>query len=58
MGMSGFSPEVQRALGGLPEDQRTMLLQVLSLSPEQIAALDPTQRASVTQLRQQFLGTA
>lgn len=51
-------PATQAALAGLPEDQRTMLVQVLQLSTEQVNALDPAQQASVKQLRQQFLGTA
>ncbi|ODO08290.1 hypothetical protein L198_00013 [Cryptococcus wingfieldii CBS 7118] len=57
-GMSALPPAAQAALATLPEDQQAMLIQVLSLAPEQINALDPTQRASVVQLRQQFLGTA
>ncbi|ORY23696.1 hypothetical protein BCR39DRAFT_548802 [Naematelia encephala] len=55
---AGLPPNVQAALSGLPEDQRTMLVQVLSLTPEQISALDVGQQASIRQLRQQFLGTA
>ncbi|ODN72677.1 hypothetical protein L202_08116 [Cryptococcus amylolentus CBS 6039] len=57
-GMSALPPAAQAALATLPDDQQAMLIQVLSLAPEQINALDPTQRASVVQLRQQFLGTA
>ncbi|CAD6587555.1 MAG: hypothetical protein TREMPRED_004782 [Tremellales sp. Tagirdzhanova-0007] len=51
-------PHAQAQLATLPEDQRAMLLQVLSLSPDQINALDPGQRQSIVQLRQQFLGAA
>ncbi|WVQ77912.1 hypothetical protein IAR50_007618 [Cryptococcus sp. DSM 104548] len=57
-GMAALPPAAQAALATLPEDQQAMLIQVLSLAPEQINALDPTQRASVVQLRQQFLGSA
>jgi len=45
-------------LNTLPEDQKQMLLQVLTLSSEQISALDAGQRASIMQLREQFLGTS
>ncbi|KJE02217.1 cleavage stimulation factor subunit 2 [Cryptococcus gattii NT-10] len=57
-GLASLPPAAQAALSTLPPDQQQMLLQVLQLSPVQIAALDPTQKASVMQLRQQFLGTA
>ncbi|WWD01789.1 hypothetical protein V866_008735 [Kwoniella sp. B9012] len=57
-GMAALSPSAQQALATLPEDQQQMLLQVLQLTPDQINALDATQKASIMQLRQQFLGTA
>ncbi|WVQ98429.1 hypothetical protein IAU59_005552 [Kwoniella sp. CBS 9459] len=57
-GMAGLPPSAQAALATLPEDQQAMLLQVLQLTPDQISALDPTQKASIMQLRQQFLGAA
>ncbi|ORX39570.1 hypothetical protein BD324DRAFT_614191 [Kockovaella imperatae] len=53
-----LSPAVQAQLATLPADQRDMLMQVLTLTPEQINAVDLTQRESIRQLRQQFLGTA
>ncbi|KAK4683782.1 hypothetical protein P7C73_g6445, partial [Tremellales sp. Uapishka_1] len=46
------------ATSGLPEEQKAMLLQVLQLTPDQINALDPAQKASIMALRQQFLGAA
>ncbi|WWC69785.1 uncharacterized protein I206_103728 [Kwoniella pini CBS 10737] len=57
-GMASLPPSAQQALATLPEDQQQMLLQVLQLTPDQINALDATQKASIMQLRQQFLGTA
>ncbi|WVO15169.1 hypothetical protein L204_102813 [Cryptococcus depauperatus] len=57
-GMASLPPSAQAALSTLPSEQQQMLIQVLQLSPDQITALDPTQRASVIQLRQQFLGVA
>ncbi|KAL7422099.1 hypothetical protein Q5752_002742 [Cryptotrichosporon argae] len=51
-------PAAQAQLALLPQDQRDMLMQVLQLTPAQIAALDPGQKASIMQLRQQFLGAA
>ncbi|OCF55048.1 hypothetical protein L486_07158 [Kwoniella mangroviensis CBS 10435] len=57
-GMAALPPSAQQALATLPEDQQQMLLQVLQLTPDQINALDATQKASIMQLRQQFLGTA
>ncbi|OWZ40917.1 cleavage stimulation factor subunit 2 [Cryptococcus neoformans C23] len=49
-GLASLPPAAQAALSTLPPDQQQMLLQVLQLSPAQIAALDPTQKASVMQL--------
>ncbi|WWC61483.1 uncharacterized protein I303_104067 [Kwoniella dejecticola CBS 10117] len=57
-GMASLPPSAQQALATLPEDQQQMLLQVLQLTPDQISALDATQKASIMQLRQQFLGAA
>ncbi|WWD15639.1 hypothetical protein CI109_100061 [Kwoniella shandongensis] len=57
-GLASLPPSAQAALSTLPEDQQQMLLQVLQLSPDQINALDPNQKASIMQLRQQFLGAA
>ncbi|WRT66823.1 uncharacterized protein IL334_003786 [Kwoniella shivajii] len=57
-GMSSLPPSAQQALATLPKDQQDMLLQVLQLTPDQINALDATQKASIMQLRQQFLGAA
>jgi hypothetical protein len=37
-------------LATLPEDQRATLVQVLQMTPDQIALLDPTQQASVNEL--------
>ncbi|RXK36049.1 hypothetical protein M231_06697 [Tremella mesenterica] len=49
---------LQTALASLPEDQRAMLTQVLQLTPDQINRLDAGQKATIMQLRQQFLGAA
>ncbi|KAK8870067.1 hypothetical protein IAR55_000637 [Kwoniella newhampshirensis] len=57
-GLASLPASAQAALSTLPEDQQQMLLQVLQLTPDQISALDPTQKASIMQLRQQFLGAA
>ena len=43
-------PAAMAALATLPEEQRAMLMQVLSMTPDQIAGLDPQQQASVMQL--------
>nr|XP_019013206.1 uncharacterized protein I206_01271 [Kwoniella pini CBS 10737]OCF51987.1 hypothetical protein I206_01271 [Kwoniella pini CBS 10737] len=49
-GMASLPPSAQQALATLPEDQQQMLLQVLQLTPDQINALDATQKASIMQL--------
>ncbi|KAG8877899.1 hypothetical protein FRB97_002933 [Tulasnella sp. 331] len=41
----------------IPEEQKAMLMQILSLSQEQINALPPQERTTVQQLRAQFMGT-
>ncbi|KAG9020919.1 hypothetical protein FS837_007756 [Tulasnella sp. UAMH 9824] len=51
------APAQPNAPANIPEDQKAMLLQILSLTPEQINALPPTERATVQQLRAQFMGT-
>lgn len=43
-------PHALAQLEMLPEDQRTMLMQVLQMTPDQISALDANQQASVLQL--------
>jgi len=43
-------PHALAQLEMLPEDQRTMLMQVLQMTPDQISALDPNQQTSVLQL--------
>jgi len=50
------APTVAAAAAPLPADQRAMLMQVLSLSQEQVNALPPTERAAIMQLRSQFAG--
>jgi len=37
--------------------QRSMLLQVLSMTPEQINAFSDNERSAIMQLRNQFMGT-
>jgi len=39
------------ALAAIPEEQRAMLMHVLSMTPEQLMQLPPEQRASFVQLR-------
>ncbi|KAG8944748.1 hypothetical protein FRC04_001563 [Tulasnella sp. 424] len=51
------APTQPSASANIPEDQKAMLLQILSLTPEQINALPPTERTTVQQLRAQFMGT-
>ncbi|KAG9023309.1 hypothetical protein FRB95_013263 [Tulasnella sp. JGI-2019a] len=41
----------------IPEEQKAMLMQILSLSQDQINALPPQERTTVQQLRAQFMGT-
>ncbi|KAF9040242.1 hypothetical protein BDZ89DRAFT_1060663 [Hymenopellis radicata] len=43
-------------LAALPEEQRTMILAVLAMTPEQINAMPPTERTSIMQLRATFGG--
>jgi len=45
------------ATPNIPEEQKAMLMQILSLTPEQIAVLPPAERATVQQLRAQFMGS-
>lgn len=49
-------PQPQPQVSDISEDQRTMLMQVLSLTPEQINALPEAQRHTIQQLRAQFMG--
>ncbi|KZO94663.1 hypothetical protein CALVIDRAFT_550335 [Calocera viscosa TUFC12733] len=49
-------PPAAAAQQPLPADQRAMLMQVLSLSQDQVNALPPTERAAIMQLRSQFAG--
>ncbi|TFK40680.1 hypothetical protein BDQ12DRAFT_679850 [Crucibulum laeve] len=47
---SSVTPEIS-------ESQRSMVMQVLSLTPDQINALPETERQAILQLRAQFMGT-
>ncbi|PFH47588.1 hypothetical protein AMATHDRAFT_42841 [Amanita thiersii Skay4041] len=56
----GPGPQTQQAPGGvvlpealanIPEDQKAIIMRVLSMSPEQINMLNPTERATYIQLR-------
>ncbi|KAL1748968.1 hypothetical protein HDZ31DRAFT_59855 [Schizophyllum fasciatum] len=42
---------VAAMLASIPDEQKALVVQLLSLTPEQIAALPPTERANVIQLR-------
>ncbi|KAF8588361.1 hypothetical protein K439DRAFT_1629810 [Ramaria rubella] len=44
----------QAMLAAIPEDQKNMVLQILSYTPEQIRLLAPTDRATFIQLRATF----
>ncbi|KAH7914548.1 hypothetical protein BJ138DRAFT_1123440 [Hygrophoropsis aurantiaca] len=39
------------ALASIPDDQKAMIMRVISMTPEQINMLPPTERASILQLR-------
>jgi cleavage stimulation factor subunit 2 len=39
------------ALAAIPDEQKAMIMRVLAMTPEQIARLPPTERASIVQLR-------
>jgi len=52
-----YPPNPAAPGGDIPEDQRAMLMQILSLTPEQIAGLPPAERATIQQLRAQFTGS-
>ncbi|KAK0470029.1 uncharacterized protein EV420DRAFT_1634423 [Desarmillaria tabescens] len=43
-------------LATIPDDQKAMIMHVIQMTPEQINALGPTERASVLQLRASLLG--
>ncbi|KAF9076549.1 hypothetical protein BDP27DRAFT_1313530 [Rhodocollybia butyracea] len=52
---SGYSSQVPAinpaVLAAIPDDQRAMVMQVLSMTPEQINMLPPQNRASIMELR-------
>ncbi|SJX63109.1 related to Cleavage stimulation factor [Sporisorium reilianum f. sp. reilianum] len=50
----GNDPAAALAGQNLPEEQKALLMQVLQLTPEQINALPPDQKASIMQLKAQF----
>jgi cleavage stimulation factor subunit 2 len=39
----------------LPDQQKTLLLQVMNLTPEQIESLPPEQRQNILQLKNQII---
>ncbi|KAK0477196.1 hypothetical protein EDD18DRAFT_99032 [Armillaria luteobubalina] len=43
-------------LAAIPDEQKAMIMHVIQMTPEQINALGPTERASVLQLRASLLG--
>ncbi|KAH7886448.1 hypothetical protein F5I97DRAFT_1809457, partial [Phlebopus sp. FC_14] len=47
MGMGTF-PD---ALAAIPDEQKAMIMRVISMTPEQVSMLPPTERASIVQLR-------
>lgn len=49
--MSGSSTILPDALASLPEEQKAMIMRVISMTPEQINMLPPAERAGVIQLR-------
>ncbi|KIK97724.1 hypothetical protein PAXRUDRAFT_824646 [Paxillus rubicundulus Ve08.2h10] len=46
--MGGLLPD---ALASIPEEQKTMILRVIAMTPEQINMLPPTERSGIIQLR-------
>ncbi|TFY67977.1 hypothetical protein EVG20_g3726 [Dentipellis fragilis] len=44
-------PNLSDALAAIPEEQRVMIMHVVSMTPEQINQLPPAERANVMQLR-------
>ncbi|TKY89268.1 hypothetical protein EX895_001799 [Sporisorium graminicola] len=53
-GAPANDPAAALAGQNLPEEQKALLMQVLQLTPEQINALPPDQKASIMQLKAQF----
>lgn len=53
-GAPGNDPAAALAGQNLPEEQKALLMQVLQLTPDQINALPPDQKASIMQLKAQF----
>ncbi|KAF8488689.1 hypothetical protein JB92DRAFT_3015857 [Gautieria morchelliformis] len=47
-------PNAQAMLTAIPDDQKNMILQILSYTPEQIGQLAPADRATFVQLRATF----
>ncbi|KAH8094619.1 hypothetical protein BXZ70DRAFT_946876 [Cristinia sonorae] len=45
------NPALQETLASIPEDQKALILRVVSLSPEEINKMPPQERASIVQLR-------
>ncbi|KAJ4494013.1 hypothetical protein C8J55DRAFT_500412 [Lentinula edodes] len=41
-------------LAAIPEDQKVMVMQILSMTPEQLAVLPPQDRANIMQLKSTF----
>ncbi|KAF9476034.1 hypothetical protein BDN70DRAFT_914686 [Pholiota conissans] len=54
---AALAPPAAAPAPEISEAQRTMLMQVLSLTPEQIEALADTEKAAIMQLRTRFMGT-
>ncbi|KAI0323050.1 hypothetical protein OF83DRAFT_1167075 [Amylostereum chailletii] len=58
--LSAPSPQIStlpETFGHLPEEQKTMILHILNMTPEQVASLPPTERATYMQLRAQVSGS-
>ncbi|THU94197.1 hypothetical protein K435DRAFT_724772 [Dendrothele bispora CBS 962.96] len=51
------APEAPQIPSGIPESQRQMLMQVLSMTPEQISALPEADQSAIIQLRAQFMNS-
>jgi cleavage stimulation factor subunit 2 len=49
-GGGGGGVGISEALASIPDDQKAMIMRVISMTPEQIALLPPQERASVLQL--------
>lgn len=53
-GLGGAGGGLTETLASIPEDQKAMIMRVISMTPEQIGQLPPQERASIVQLVRAF----